>query len=72
MISCQDRRDRARIRTDGEYELWIQGARIRVYCFGMAFMPKPLEYLVLSDATYEDNYSELKVESKYATNIFWN
>lgn len=54
VISCQDRRDRTRIRKDGIYEIWIQGTQIRVYCYGMNFLEKPLEYLLLND----DNYSE--------------
>lgn len=58
VISCQDRRDRARINNDGIYELWIQGTMIRVYCYGMNFLEKPLEYLILNENTYDDNYSE--------------
>ncbi|OTF73095.1 hypothetical protein BLA29_011732 [Euroglyphus maynei] len=54
VISCQDRRDRTRIRNDGVYEIWVQGTQIRVYCYGMGFLEKPLEYLILND----DNYSE--------------
>lgn len=48
---------------DGEYELWIQGTTIRVYCYGMS-TDKPIEYLILNSATYDDNYSQLIYQSR--------
>lgn len=46
---------------------------IRVYCYGMNFLEKPLEYLILNENTYDDNYSESSniYGSRYVSKLFF-
>lgn len=64
MVSCRDLRDRARTLQDGEYEVWVLGARIRVYCYGMYYLETPLEYLQIAPQVYADNYAQLIEKSR--------
>lgn len=66
VTSCLDMRERSRTRIDGEYDLTVQGASIRVYCYGMGSLVQPLEYLQLNGSASDDggeeeeeNYSQL-------------
>lgn len=53
--SCEDLRQNAMVRTDGDYIILVRGVMVYLYCYGMATM-KPKEFISLMS---EENYSEI-------------
>ena len=56
-ISCYDIHKRGNVKNDGEYDIYVRGKMIKIYCHDMQ-SGRPLEYLTLKTG-YLENYSEI-------------
>lgn len=55
-ISCLDIYKRSVNPVDGEYDIWLRGQLVKVYCSGMQ-VGQPKEYATFSGRPLESDYS---------------
>lgn len=56
-MSCLDVYKGQKEYSDGEYDIWVRGKVLKVYCSGMQ-VGQPLEYITLKGGLL-DNFSEI-------------